>query len=97
VVVKTELTDELRDEGLCRELIHQVQELRKNQKLPYEARVTLYVHGPARVLDVARRFSATIESECLAATIELTAAPPGTETQTAKIEGHEVTLAISRI
>ena len=94
VVVKTELTDELRDEGLCRELIHQVQEMRKNQKLDYEARVTLYVDGPVRVLDVVRRFSSTIESECLAATIELTAASSGTETQTVKIEGHEVKLYI---
>jgi isoleucyl-tRNA synthetase len=96
VVVKTELTDELRDEGLCRELIHQVQELRKNLKLPYEARITLYVQAPERVLEVVRRFAPTIESECLAATIHQAAAPPGAATQAAKIEGQEVTLAIMR-
>ncbi len=96
VVVKTELTDELRDEGLCRELIHHVQELRKNQKLPYEARITLYVHGPDRVRDVVRHFAGTIETECLAATIHHTAPPPAAETHTARIEGHEVVLALVR-
>jgi isoleucyl-tRNA synthetase len=96
VVVKTELTDELRDEGLCRELIHQVQELRKNQKLPYEARISLYIAGPARVLDIASRFAATVQNECLAATIHHTSPPAGTPVQAAKIEGHAVMLAIAR-
>ncbi|MBP7747731.1 MAG: isoleucine--tRNA ligase [Phycisphaerae bacterium] len=94
VVVKTELTPELRDEGLCRELIHQVQELRKSQKLAYEARVALYVTGPAPVLDIAARYANTIQNECLAAIIHHSAPPAGTETQTARIEGHEVTLGI---
>ncbi len=97
VVVKTELTDELRDEGLCRELIHHVQELRKSEKLPYETRINLYVAGPERIFEIVRRFTATIQSECLAATIHHTSPPPGTPVQAAKIEGQPVTLAIVRV
>ena len=97
VVVKTELTDELRDEGLCRELIHQVQALRKEQDLPYEARVTLYVQGPDKLRDVVERYAAIIKVECLAARIESGTAPADIQLQAAKIEGHAVKLAIVRV
>ena len=97
VVVKTELTEELREEGLCRELIHHVQELRKSQKLPYEARIQLHVQGPDRIRSLVERFSATIETECLAATITHAAPPPGVDAHGARIEGHEVVLAIARV
>ena len=97
VVVKTELTDELRDEGLCRELIHQVQALRKDQNLPYEARVTLYIQGPDKLRGVVQRFADTIKAECLAQNIELTAAPPDIQLQASKIEAHEVRLGIRRV
>ena len=96
VVVKTELTDELRDEGLCRELIHQVQALRKVLDLPYEARVRLYAQADERVLDVLRRFAHVVESECLAATISVQVPPAGAEVWTGKVEGHEATLGIVR-
>ena len=105
VVVQTELTDELRAEGLCREVIHHVQGLRKEQDLPYESRIVLYVQAPPPVLDVIRRFDATIRAECLASEIrsgeassDATAAPPaGAGSVTAKIEGHQTTLAITRV
>lgn len=94
VVVKTELTDELRDEGLCRELIHHVQALRKAGNLPYEARITLFVQGSEKLVAVVRRFSATIESECLAASIRYVPPPADAATQAAKIDGHDVTIGI---
>jgi isoleucyl-tRNA synthetase len=97
VVVKTELTEELREEGLCRELIHHIQELRKSQKLPYEARIQLHVQGPDRIRSLVERFSATIETECLAATITHAAPLPGVDAHAARIEGHEVVLAIARV
>jgi isoleucyl-tRNA synthetase len=96
VVVKTELSAELRDEGLCRELIHQVQALRKALNLPYEARVTLYAQADEQVLAVLRRFASVVESECLAPTIKTEAPPAGAEVWTGKVEGHAATLGIAR-
>jgi len=96
VVVSTELTPELREEGLMRELIHRVQGLRKQQDLAYEARITLYVEGSDEFLDVVRRFTDTISSECLAARIEF-AAPPSGAVTTVKVEGHEIKLAIQTV
>jgi len=93
VVIKTELTPELRQEGLVRELIHHVQGLRKQQDLAYEARITLYIAGPEEFLAVVRRFGDTVKHECLAEQLEL-AAPPSGEVCEKKIEGHAVTLAV---
>jgi hypothetical protein len=96
VVVKIELTPELKEEGLVRELIHRVQALRREQNLPYEARVVLYVQGPEPLLAVIRRFVATVQRECLAERIEFAAAP-GRAMQAVKIESHEARLAIARL
>ncbi len=96
VVVSTELTPKLREEGLMRELIHHVQGLRKQRDLAYEARVTLYVTGPGDFLDIVRRFTDTITSECLAERIEF-AAPPGGDVLAVKIERHEVKLTIQPV
>jgi isoleucyl-tRNA synthetase len=96
VVVQTELTAELRDEGLCRELIHCVQALRKEHDLPYETRITLYVQGATAISDLVQRYAATIQQECLATRIECGPPPAGTLTQTHKIEGHEVGVALVR-
>ena len=95
VVVKTELTDELRDEGLCRELIHQVQTMRKAQELPYEGRIVLYVSGSDDVRSVVDRYAETIRSECLAERVEHVTPPAGIDAQVVKIDGHEVMLAIA--
>jgi len=96
VVVSTELTPELREEGLMRELIHHVQGLRKQQDLPYEARVALHVTGPDDFLDIVRRFTDTISAECLAERIEFTT-PTAGDVLTAKIDHHQVKLAIHTV
>ncbi len=94
VVVRTELTPELIDEGLARELIHHVQGLRKDQNLPYEARVTLTVDTPDEDLRrVVEQFAETIQHDCLAEEIRLAAAPSAPEL---KVEGRAVRLTIAR-
>jgi isoleucyl-tRNA synthetase len=92
--VQTELTDELRDEGLCRELIHQVQTMRKTANLPYEARIRLYVQGADKLLTVVRRFAEVIESECLAPEIVFQPPPAGVEPWTGQLEGLTATVAL---
>jgi len=93
VVVSTELTPELKELGLMRELIHHVQGLRKQQDLAYEARIVLHVTGPDEFSEVLRRHEKIVTKECLATRIEY-AAPAAGETVTVKIEGSEVALAI---
>jgi isoleucyl-tRNA synthetase len=94
VVVKTDLTPELKQEGLMRELIHAVQALRKDKDLPYEARITLYVEGPAELREIVQRFESTISHECL--TTAIVFGPPAEgQMQALKLDGLETRLTIA--
>ncbi|MGD8451077.1 MAG: isoleucine--tRNA ligase [Phycisphaerae bacterium] len=93
VVVKTELTPELKDEGLVREAIHHVQALRKDGNLAYEARIALEIDAPAALRDVLDRYADTIRRECLAERIEFSVSGTS-QVRTVKIESYEVRLAI---
>jgi hypothetical protein len=77
VVVSTEITSELRDEGVIRELIHHVQAQRKELDLAYEARIRLHVAAAPAFLAILRRFADTVKSECLVTEI-VESPPPGT-------------------
>jgi isoleucyl-tRNA synthetase len=96
VVVSTELTEELKQEGLMREFIHQVQALRKEHQLPYEARIRLYVDGPPELLNVVRRFEEVIRRECLVVEIELGRRPAGRVSRR-QIDFCEADLLIERV
>jgi isoleucyl-tRNA synthetase len=93
VVVSTEVTPELRDEGVIRELIHHVQAQRKEMNLAYESRIRLHIAGPPELLAILRRFADVVKSECLTTQIAegLTA---GVAPLKVNIEGHAVELAI---
>ncbi|MFH1748457.1 MAG: class I tRNA ligase family protein [Planctomycetota bacterium] len=93
VVVKTELTPELQEEGLVRELVHHVQALRKEHDLAYEARITLYIEGPDELLDVVRRHADTLQKECLAERVEY-AAGPGVELREVKVESYQARVGL---
>jgi len=69
VALDTTLTDELRQEGICREIINKVQNLRKTSGLAVSDRIELAVTGPAAVLAAVGRFSARIAAETLAVTV----------------------------
>ena len=75
VVLHTELTEALVDEGLVRELLARVQAARKDLALGYTDRIRLWVDGDARVRRVAEAARESISRETLAA--ELHVGPEG--------------------
>ena len=75
VVLYTELTEALVDEGLVRELLARVQAARKDMALGYTDRIRLWVDGDARVLRVAQASKELISRETLAS--ELNVGPEG--------------------
>src|SRR5205814_963707 len=87
VVLKTEITDELRQEGLARELVHHVQQIRKELDLKYEQRIELAVVGNATITNVAESFQTYICSETLATRLA-THALDGVDAKHMNAEGH---------
>lgn len=93
VVLSTELTPELREEGVARELVHHVQALRKELELAYEQRIKLQIDGPVEFTGIVQRFADVLKSECLADRIDF-GPPAAANSQSIEIEGHAVTLAV---
>jgi isoleucyl-tRNA synthetase len=96
VVVKTELTDELRAEGLVRELIHHVQGIRKDLNLAYQARIAVTLEAPDEFRLVTEQFANTIKSECLVDRLEFNT-PTAGEIRDVKVEKHPVKLGVEAL
>jgi isoleucyl-tRNA synthetase len=93
VVLHTELTDALRDEGLARDVLAKVQQKRKDIGLGFTDRLVLTVFGGERIARVVEAARASIAEEALCSLIVVKAlaeAPPSLERLA--IEGEELAL-----
>jgi isoleucyl-tRNA synthetase len=66
VVLHTTLTDALIDEGIARELVSRIQQMRKDAGLEFVDRIRLWVDGSERLLRVVRENAEHLRTECLA-------------------------------
>jgi isoleucyl-tRNA synthetase len=92
VALDLELDDELRREGLAREVVHAVQAARKSAGLNVEDRISLTLGGDAELLAAAREHQAYVAGETLATALSY----DGTGGAAAKIEGRELRIAVER-
>ncbi len=93
VVLSTEINDDLRSEGLAREIVHHVQQLRKKLQLRYEQRIELGISGDDTIAAVVKRFGDYIAGETLATKLTA-AAPSGAAPESTDIEGHATIIAV---
>jgi isoleucyl-tRNA synthetase len=95
VAITTEITPELADEGLARELVRRIQEMRKTAGFDIADRIRLYHSGDpdvARVLDSWRDY---VSQETLAEAIATGEGAGHTEAH--DIDGRRVTLTVERV
>jgi isoleucyl-tRNA synthetase len=96
VALNTELDDELRSEGLAREVVHAVQAARKNAGLDVEDRIALGLAGDAELLAAARAHEDYLAGETLASTVAFDGSEGGAEgAQSAEIEGRRLSISVS--
>ena len=69
VILNTTLTKDLLDEGIVRELISKVQQLRKSKDFKVADRITLYYRGDEEFTSIVTRYQEMIQSETLATEI----------------------------
>jgi isoleucyl-tRNA synthetase len=93
VALALELDDELRREGLAREIVHAVQAARRDAGLDVSDRIALTLGGDAALLDAARAHEDYVTGETLAVSISYDGASAGTEV---RIEGRELQIAVER-
>jgi isoleucyl-tRNA synthetase len=70
VALSLELDDELRREGLAREIVHAVQNKRKEAGLEVTDRITLKLDGDDELLDAARHHQDYVAGETLATRVD---------------------------
>ncbi|MFA9400411.1 MAG: DUF5915 domain-containing protein, partial [Acidobacteriota bacterium] len=99
VALALELDDDLIREGLAREIVHAVQNARKEAGLEITDRIDLTLSGDPALLEAAGEHRSYLGDEVLANSISLDAAseeaaPTGS---TATIEGRGLSIAVSRV
>jgi isoleucyl-tRNA synthetase len=93
VALELALDDELRREGLAREVVHAVQNARKAAGLAVEDRIRLVLGGDEELLGAARAHEEYVAGEVLAIEVAYDGAQDG---QPATIEDRELRIAVAR-
>jgi len=96
VAMNGNLTDDLRDEGLARELVHRIQNLRKDAGFEITDRIVTYYQGPQDVDRVMRRHTEYVQQETLSEELVSGAPEAGAKAESQQVEGMDVTLAVKR-
>jgi isoleucyl-tRNA synthetase len=95
VALNLELDDDLRREALAREVVHAIQNARKEAGLNVEDRIDLTLWGDDALLDAVRAHEAYVTGETLATSLEMSPSEPNGAT--AQIEGRELHIGVSRV
>jgi isoleucyl-tRNA synthetase len=96
VVVATEITRELRDEGLARELVRRIQEMRRAAGFEIADRIRVAYQGDPEVGRVLAAWGDYVRGETLAEAIDESAPAAGAHIEEQEVDGHRVTLAVVR-
>jgi isoleucyl-tRNA synthetase len=94
VALQLELDDELRREGLAREIVHAVQNARKEAGLEITDRIALTLAGDPDLLEAAQTHQDYLANEVLATSVSYGDSPNGAA---AKIDGRDLRISVDRI
>jgi isoleucyl-tRNA synthetase len=96
VVLDIEVTPELESEGLARDVVRHVQQARRDAGLVVTDRILLWLDGDAALLDAVRAHEAHVAGQVLAAEVAYGPSVDAIHTAGVAVEGHALTLAITR-
>ena len=98
VVLDTTLTGDLVREGMARELVHQIQQLRKEAGFQIADRITLYYEGDSAVAEVLRTHGDYVLREVLGEEARAGLPPAGAPVhrKALRLDGRELTVGIAQ-
>ncbi|GIV59081.1 MAG: isoleucine--tRNA ligase [Rhodothermaceae bacterium] len=97
VALDTTITDELRAEGLARETVNRIQNLRKQANFEVTDRIAVRFRATPRLREAVRRHAEWIRNETLALELEEATHPEGDLVERFEIDAEEVTVGVRRI
>ena len=97
VEIATEITQDLADEGLARELVHRLQFMRRSAGFDIADHIEIYYQGDEAVRRIMNSFSSYIKQETLSRSIVEGSIPEDSFTEKQKIDSKEISLGVKRI
>ena len=98
VAVDRDISPELAEEGLAREVVHRIQGMRRSANFDVTDRIVTYYQGPSGFAEVMQgAFSDYIKDETLSNQLVEGSPEKEAATESTKIAGMEITLAVHRL
>ncbi|MCH8815206.1 MAG: isoleucine--tRNA ligase [Chloroflexi bacterium] len=97
VAVESDITPELADEGLARELVHRIQNMRKAAGFEIADHIITYHSGSDRVSEVLAEHGAYVRQETLSNEIVDGEPPSDAHGEEIEVNGETVRLAVKRV
>ena len=98
VAVDAGLTPELAEEGLARDVVHHIQNLRRNAEFELTDRIVTYYQAPDAIASVINgRFAGYIREETLSEELVSGSLGDAVRSETVKVDKLEVTLGVKRV
>ena len=97
VALDTALTPELEQEGLAREIVRRVQELRKQADYDLTDRIVVQYQAEGALAKAIVAFEPAITAEVLADALKRVETPSGDQVLEDEVDGHAITLAVKRV
>ena len=95
--IDTKITPELADEGLARELVHRIQNMRRSAQFELTDRITTHYLGSSRIREVMEGYADFVQQETLSERLVEGEPGEGAYIEMGKVEGMEVTLGVARV
>ena len=97
VALDITLTDDLRAEGMARELINRIQNIRKDAGFEVTDRIRVEIGADAAIADAVTRFAGYIASQTLAVEAAAVSEPQGDTIVDTEVDELPIRIAVTRI
>jgi isoleucyl-tRNA synthetase len=94
VALDVTVTDELRREGVARELVNRIQNIRKSRNYDITQRINITIAPDSMTDDAVNEYSEYICRQVLADTLKIAAVDAPAEDEKLDIDGHDILLSI---
>lgn len=94
--IDTQISTELRQEGVAREIVRRIQTMRKDAGFRIEDSITTYYQASASLLPVFQAWGKYIQQETLSSTLLAQAPAEGAHVEAHDLDGEALTLGVKR-
>lgn len=96
VAVPVTISEELKAEGMAREIVHRIQSQRRNSGFEIADRILIYYRSDDHIKSVLKQFEEYVKLETLSDGVVEGIPAEGVNPETLKLEGHEIELAVKK-